>query len=136
MPTNLKLLNRGIVTAEASLYTVGCGHVELAKHLFLSCRTYGSQWQSVRSWLGILGVDPRSITYHFIQFIHFDDGLKARHYFLQLVWLLCVWIVWNERNGRFFRNLENTILQLLEKVKYLSLWWLKANKANFVYGSQ
>jgi len=27
-----------------------------------------------------------------------------------------IWIVWNNRNGRLFTNLENIIPQLLEKV--------------------
>jgi len=33
-------------------------------------------------------------------------------------------------------NIETRIIQLLEKAKYNSFWWLKANNTNFVYGSQ
>jgi len=42
----------------------------------------------------------------------------------------CVWMVWNERN-----NIQTTTEQLLEKVKFHSFWWLKANNATFVYDS-
>jgi len=47
-----------------------------------------------------------------------------------------VWLIWNEHNNRLFRNIETPILQLLEKAKYHSLWWLKAKNIHFVYGSQ
>jgi len=43
---------------------------------------------------------------------------------------MCVWIVWNERNNRIFKNIQTTMIDLMEKVKYNSFWWLKANNAN------
>jgi len=39
-------------------------------------------------------------------------------------------------HNRLFNNIETSILQLLEKVKFHSLWWLKAKNTTFVYGSQ
>jgi len=48
--------------------------------------------------------------------------------------LLCLCLdIWNERNSRLFKNIENFIPQLLDKVKYYSFLWLKGNMANFVY---
>jgi len=35
-----------------------------------------------------------------------------------------------------FKNQECTSFQLLEKVKYYSLWWLKARQITFVFGTQ
>jgi len=67
---------------------------------------------------------------------HYTCHSKARQSFLRLIWLLCVWLLWNERNNRLFNNIETPILQLLDKVKFHSFWWLKANNATFVYGSQ
>ncbi|AES67177.1 hypothetical protein MTR_2g087750 [Medicago truncatula] len=61
-------------------------------------------------------------------------GLKARRSFLQLIWLLTTWVIWNERNHRIFQHKENSIDQLLDKVKYYSLWWLKAHKVVFTFG--
>lgn len=40
------------------------------------------------------------------------------------------WIVWNEHNNILFKNIENSIPQLFDEIKYYSFWWLKANKAN------
>jgi len=84
----------------------------------------------------VTGVDTDNVSEHFQQFIHYAGYSKARRSFLQLLWLLCVWLVWNERNNRLFKNTETSIEQLLDKAKFHSLWWLKANKTTFVYGSQ
>jgi len=42
-------------------------------------------------------------------------------------------IVWNERNT--LKNIQTTMIELLEKLKYNSFWWLKASNVNFVYGT-
>jgi len=44
--------------------------------------------------------------------------------------------VWNERNNGLFKQKENTMFQLLEKVKSYSLWWLKAKKVRFSLETQ
>jgi len=56
--------------------------------------------------------------------------------FLQLLWLLCVWLIWTDRNNRLFNNSQSSMSELLEKVKYHSFWWLKAHNTIFMYGSQ
>jgi len=114
----------------------GCGNEESTSRLFLHCDVFGSLWQYIRSWIGVSGVDPHNISEHLYQFIHYTGHTKARRSFLQLIWLLCVWLIWNERNNRLFNNFETPTVQLLEKAKYHSLWWLKANNTTFVYGSQ
>jgi len=54
----------------------------------------------------VAGVDTDNVREHFQQFIHYS---KARRSFLQLLWLLCVWLVWNERNNRLLKNTETSI---------------------------
>jgi len=134
LPTKLNLLDHDIISADDTVCLAECGHVETTQHLILSCNYYDSLWQAVRSWHGLLGLNPQSISDHFYQFIHSSYGLPARRSFLQLVWLLCVWIIWNDCHSRLFKNIENSISQLLDKVKHHSFWWLKARNANFVYG--
>ncbi|GAU10297.1 hypothetical protein TSUD_420400, partial [Trifolium subterraneum] len=53
LPTKDNLANRGIITLEAQSCVAGCGALESAQHLFISCSTFGSLWTSVRSWLGV-----------------------------------------------------------------------------------
>jgi hypothetical protein len=76
----------------------GCGAAESASHLFISCSTFGSLWPLVRSWIGFSAVDAHTLSDHFVQFTYSAGGLRARRSFLQLVWLACVWVIWNERN--------------------------------------
>lgn len=131
--TKSDLASRGTIHAENQPCVFGCGQVESGQHLFLNCGTFNSLGSLVRHWISFAGVDSHVLSYHFIQFIHATGGLKVRHSFLQLIWLLCVWVVWNECNYRLFKNLECSIPHLLDKFKYYSLSWLQAN---FVYGSQ
>jgi len=66
-PIQNDLLNRDIISAEASLCIAGCGQDESASHLFLHCDIFGSLWQHVRSWIGVSGADPQSLHAHFFQ---------------------------------------------------------------------
>jgi len=133
LPTKNNLLRRGVVDAEAVMCVTGCGLEESAPHLFIHCPIFGTLWQHIRSWIGMSGVDPLTIDDHFTQFIHSSGHSKARRFFLQLIWLLCVWLVWNERNNILYNNIQANIDQLVEKVKFNSLWWLKANKSTLVF---
>jgi len=134
IPTKSNLLARGVIDAQACLCAAGCGIVENARHLFLECSCFGSIWPLLRSWIGFDGVDHNIISDHFTQFTYCTGVLKSRKSYLQLVWLLTVWVLWTERNNRLFHQKVCSLVQLLDKVKYYSLWWLKANKAVFVFG--
>jgi len=136
LPTRSNLHRRGIIQVEGDTCVSGCGQVESAPHLFLHCAVFGSLWQHIRSWIGVSGADPFNLIDHFFQFIHYTGSSKSRRLFLQLLWLLCVWLIWGERNNRIFNNVETPIFQLLDKVKFHSLWWLKAKNTTFVYGTQ
>ena len=136
LPTRNNILRRDIVQAAGATCVAGCGLEDSAAHFFIHCDVFGSLWQQIRAWIGVAGVDPFSITEHFLQFIHYTGSSKARRSFLQLLWLLGVWLIWSERNNRVFKNVETPILQLLDKVKFHSLWWLKANNIKFVCGLQ
>lgn len=136
LPTKANLVRRRCLAVEAAGCVAGCGIAETANHLFLHCATFGAVWQHIRAWIGVSGADPHDLSDHFIQFITCTGHTRARRSFLQFIWLLCVWMVWNERNNRLFNNTQTSIEGLSEKVKLHSLWWLKASKATFVYGSQ
>jgi len=82
------------------------------------------------------GADPNNLPDHLMQFTYLTGVGKARRSFMQLIWLLCTWVVWLERNNRLFNNVVTDVPRLLDKVKLLSLGWLKAKKAMFVYGTQ
>ncbi|KEH24042.1 hypothetical protein MTR_7g102890 [Medicago truncatula] len=133
MKTNLAI--RGVIPTSASYCVSGCDHVETAEHIFLNCTTFASLWQHVREWIGFVGVDSDNISDHFLQFTLMTGPGKAKCSFLQLIWLMCIWVVWNERNNRLFNNVVTLVPCLLDKVKLLSLGWLKANNVMFVFGT-
>ncbi|KAK2387235.1 hypothetical protein QL285_061035 [Trifolium repens] len=125
LPTRANLVSRGILAPDLHYCVAGCGSIETAQHLFLSCSTFGSLWALVRSWIGFSAADADSLTDHFLQFTYSAGGLRPRRSFLQLIWLTCVWVLWNERNHRVFKNSANSVQQLLDKVKLFSYRWLR-----------
>jgi hypothetical protein len=125
LPTKTNLVARGIISPEAHFCVAGCDDIESAQHLFLSCGTFGSLWGLVRSWIGFSAVDTHTIPDHFVQFTYSAGGFRARRSFLQLIWLACVWVIWNERNHRLFNNAASPMTLLLDKIKMFSYRWLK-----------
>jgi hypothetical protein len=109
----------------------GCGDVESAEHLFLSCSTFDSFWPMVRSWIGFSSTESQTLSDHLLQFKYSSEGPRARRSFLQLICLLCVWVVWTKRNHRLFRNSALTVSQLLDKIK-LHYWWLKTTNITLI----
>jgi len=93
LPTKANLDIRGVIPANDIFCVSGCGHVETAEHLFLSCSTFASLWQQVRDWISFVGVDSNIIADHLVQFAHLTGVGKAKTSFMQLIWLLCSWVV-------------------------------------------
>jgi len=52
LPTKSNLIHRGVISPEAGLCVSGCGTLESAQHLFLSCSTFATLWPMVRDWIG------------------------------------------------------------------------------------
>jgi len=136
LPTKSNMLRRGIIHGENSSCVAGCGCIESVQHLFISCDFFGTLWHHVRQWLGLSGVDHNDIGTHFAQFTNYLGGRRRCRSFLQLLWRMCVWLIWKERNNRVFTNVHISIEELKEKVIFHSYWWLKANNASFVYGCE
>lgn len=44
-----------------------------------------------------------------------------------IIWLSVVWIIWKERNRRIFKNKENHLQSIIEKVKLKTFWLLKSS---------
>jgi len=133
LPTKNNLLNCGIILVADTYCSTGCDQLESAQHLFLHCDIFAKIWLQVRFWIGVSGVDHYSLRTHFVQFTNCLGASRARRSFLQLLWLLSVWLVWNERNNRLFNNSHTPNVEFIEKVKFHSYWWLKANSCGFLF---
>lgn len=122
LPTKANLVAQGILAPDAQLCVVGCGVVETAQHLFVSCPIFGDLWLHVHHWVGVSGADPHDIVDHFSQFMYLACGAVTRRSFMQLLWFLYVWMLWFERNNRQFNNTDSIVTRLLEKVQIHFYW--------------
>jgi len=52
----------------------------------------------------VSGVDLVDVSAHFVQFTNLLGGAPTKRSFMQLLWLVCVWVLWTERNNRQFNN--------------------------------
>jgi hypothetical protein len=132
LSTKANLVTWGIISSEAHLCVSGCGSIESTQHLLFTCGTFCSLWSSVRRWICFSSMDPQTPSDHLIQLVDASGGGRARRSFLQLIWHVSVWIMWNERNHRLFNNSAKTLSQLLDKVKIYSFWWLEMTNVTLV----
>jgi hypothetical protein len=91
LPTKSNLIYRGVIPPEAGLCVSGCGALESAQHLFLSCSFFALLWPMVRDWIGFVGVDTNVLSEHFVQFVHSTGGSKAtKSFFPAYLATLCL----------------------------------------------
>lgn len=114
-------MRRGIISPDSQLCVSGCGNNETTNHILSHCPVFGVLWQLVKTWIGLISVDPQHILHHFLQFAYSLGGFKPRWSFLQLIWLCSVYVFWNERNHILFSNKVN-LLWILWKRSKLLLW--------------
>jgi hypothetical protein len=87
-PTKSNLMARVIISLEAQLCVSGCGEVETAQHMFVSCTIFRELWHLVRGWIEVSGADSFAIHDHFHQYIYLLGGSATQRSFMQLLWLL------------------------------------------------
>jgi hypothetical protein len=92
-------------------------------HLFVECRFIARLWISLRTWLGITGIQPS-------QWV----GLSVKQWWSSMTnrkavashTLLVTWEIRNERNARVFRNKHTPFFVLLDKIKKEARLWVLA----------
>lgn len=134
MPTKDNLLRRGVIDNDSRLCIGGCGSSETSAYLFLHCQYFGSVWIYIHSWLGVSTIIHSCVADHFNQFRYVGGGgSKVRISIIQLIWYATMWNIWKERNNRLFTGKECSILQSVNKIKALTLMWLKAKLASLPF---
>lgn len=104
LPTKANLVTCGMISHDAQLRVARCGEVETTQHLFVSCPIFSRLWHLVRAWIGVSGVDLVDVSAHFVQFANLLGGASTKRSCMQLLWLVCVWVLWTERNNRQFHK--------------------------------
>ncbi|GAU48788.1 hypothetical protein TSUD_406310 [Trifolium subterraneum] len=90
LPTKVNLISRGILPMEDHLCVSGCGAVESAQHVFLSCSTFRPLWNMVNSCICSSLATAQTPSDHFVQFTTSAGGTRGCRSFMQLIWLACV----------------------------------------------
>jgi len=134
IPTKDNLFQMEIINNDSRLCVGGCSAVETANLLFMECNFFSAIWCFIRQWFQFDSVHPLNISNHFVQFDHSPCGSKLWRSILHVIWFLCIRVIWKKRNNRNFNNKEETIQQLLDNIKLLSFWWLKAIHVNLTLG--
>ena len=127
LPTKDNLVRRHIIIAEDNTCMGGCGSWETADHLLFCCDSFSSVWFAVLQWLRLSFVVPGGFRDHFTHFGHIAGLPRSSYPFLQLIWMVCVWVIWKEQNNKVFHQKITDSQTLADKVKLLSFQWLKAN---------
>ena len=125
------LVSWGILLPIDNRCVGGCGLEEITTHLFLHCSHFGVIWSLIRQWIGVSLAHPFCLVAHFTQFGHLCDFSNNLRSYLYLIWFALVWVIWNEMNNRIFNNKVEPMQSLLDKIKLLSLVWLKEGNSTF-----
>jgi len=123
---------RGTLSHDNQLCMTGCGDLETAQHLFLSCPRFASLCDIVRSWLDLYSADPYYLQEHacYLVCLFIRRFASTSIFFAASLALCYVWVLCNERNHRIFKNIVTPIHQLLDKMKLFSFWWMKPTNIN------
>lgn len=101
-----------------------CGEQdEPVKHLFLHCKWTEQLWRMFTSLKGIRWVKPgciRGVPSSWIR-----DGNVTKEERWKIVPICIWWSIWNERNNRSFKNVQNSLQDVKKKCLALFYFWCK-----------
>ena len=133
LPSKDNLFKRRVLTEVEQGCSANCGLTEDRDHLFFQCDFYCKIWQLTGSWLGVSIAFHGNLMSHLTQFGGLGEFSTKVKYSLHIIWIAVVWVTWKERNHRIFQNKQENIRALCERVRLLSLWWLKSKYITFNY---
>ncbi|XP_074273324.1 uncharacterized protein LOC141596657 [Silene latifolia] len=122
LPTVDNLCRRGMMLVNRCVLCES--HSETASHLFFDCAYSATVLQTVSQWLQI---PPKT---HLLQVLHWFKGHNRGKSWLKrqrrCLLLSTLYLLWNERNKRIFKDLAAPPSVLIRKVQYLVLTRLQA----------
>lgn len=92
-----------------------------------------SLWNGIFVWIDFLSVSPNNLSDHLIQFESLASISKSKRSLFTLIWCACTWTIWKKMNSRIFQNKVSPASKLLDNIKLLSFWWLKAKSKITVF---
>jgi len=130
------LYRRNVLEANNVACSALCGKEEDRDHLFFQCDHYGRLWLLILNWLDIVTALPGDLYTHANQFCALKGLSKNSRTAFSIIWISVLFVIWKDRNRRIFQNHSDQLEALLEKVKFQTYWWLKANYILFIFDYQ
>jgi len=84
------LHRRNVLISDAQICAGGCGLSKTTSNLFLHCNFFGSIWNHILRWLGVVAVLPNEAAGHFYQFSFLGGVAMSRRSILQVIWFATV----------------------------------------------
>ncbi|KAL4585017.1 hypothetical protein LXL04_009630 [Taraxacum kok-saghyz] len=128
IPLSNNLVHRGIGIASQTC-KLCLLEEESVDHVFFRCEFACDVWNWLCNWTGMLHVVPMD----FPSFIDCVDSVKADKRKFKLIISLgytVLWLIWKERNERFFGKRIRKPMQIADDIQLLSFGWIK-NRGNF-----
>ena len=127
LATKDNLLKMNVLEANNVACSALCGKEEERDHLFFQCDHYGRLWLLISNWLDIVTALPGELNTHANQFCALWGLSKNSMTAFSIIWISVLFVIWKDRNRRIFQNQFDQLEALLERVKFQTYWWLKAN---------
>jgi len=93
LPTKDNLVRMCVLHIDDVTCVSGCGHLETAPHLFVTCNIFSSLWCHVWFWLAIDFVPSGDLRQHFLQFAKMVGLPRSTHVYFRIIWFASVWVL-------------------------------------------
>jgi len=133
LPIKDNLHRRHVIDSNAQICVSGCELIETSTHLFLHCNLFGSDWNHIFQWLGVITAMPQDVTGFFDQFSLLGGVTKSRQSILQVIWFATMWEIWKERINKIFNAKDSSIIHVVDRIKLLTFKWLKVKFATLPF---
>jgi len=136
LATKDNLHKRNVLATNNVANSALCGKEEEMDHLFFQCDHYGRLWLLILNWFYIATALPGDLYTHANQICALRGLSKNSRTAFSIIWISILFVIWKDRNRRIFQNHFDHLEALLERVKFQTYWWLKANYILFTFDYQ
>ncbi|XP_058726814.1 uncharacterized protein LOC131598205 [Vicia villosa] len=127
------LVKRGVLNQTQSDCPFRCAVTENASHIFFECSFPMQVWASVLRWLNIHTAMHNNAIENYHQFKGLCGMGRMQAEKFCVIWFACIWILWNGRNEKVFRDSSRSAEQMSEEIKIIIWKWLKCKVKGFNY---
>jgi len=128
------LANRNMLTECLNICPMCLRRSEDVSHLFLRCKITRGVWDFFMRWIRVKWCQPRKLADLWRSWGNIlpSYGRRCDDKWTTLFYAI-VWVMWNQRNAKVFRQTEYSELHSVNMIFSLWQWWLKSKSQAFAY---